>query len=259
MIKNFQMLSGFATQLSGVSNKVFEFTEGFNCLYGPNGSGKSTVLKTIKAYSAIKQGGWSKLSKEIELPASDPSHFPHSYTTFSPGNCSANVDWDGTPSFFNEGDVKVDGMSWFFDDSKLSEDGITTGDEQLEYMAEKPSSGQYRMKKLNKIFNMLENPPRLTGTTSEAKYIKTLTRNGKVSVLLDEPERALSLPKQMELFELLSEMSKDYQIIVATHCPFILFQDDVKIFDFEDGYSQTCLDIFKNCVKTYLQRKYSKE
>jgi energy-coupling factor transporter ATP-binding protein EcfA2 len=259
MIKSIKVLEGYATNLEGIKDKNFEFSEGFNCLFGPNGCGKSSILKIIKAYCAIEKGGWSCLSDPIKLPATLPSHFPAVYSIYSPGNCIAKVDWDGSPSFFNEGDVKIDGFSWFFTNEKMSEDGITNGDEHLENMATKPSSGQYRLQKLNKIFNILENPPKITAKTPEGQYISSLPRNGKITILLDEPERALSLPKQMELFDILSNLSEKYQIIVATHSPFILFQENVEIFDFEKNYSQLCINIFKNCVKSYLENKYKKQ
>jgi ABC-type lipoprotein export system ATPase subunit len=256
MINKIQFLQGFPLDLPQVGKRIFNFDENFNVLFGNNGTGKSVILKTIKAYCGIEKGGWTRLSDEIKLPATSPDHFPATYSVYTPNNCIANVDWDGKPTFYNEGDIKVDGLGWFFDNQQLSDDGITTGDEHLDTLATKPSSGQYRLKKLNKIFNILENPPKISGSSNEAKYIKSLPRNGKITVLFDEPERALSLPKQMELFELLRDISDKYQVIVATHSPFILFQEGVNIIDMEDEYSLKCIEIFKGCVKQYLERKY---
>jgi predicted ATP-dependent endonuclease of OLD family len=158
-------------------------------------------------------------------------------------------------SFYNDGDTKIDQWAWFTHNEILSEDGMTTEKEQFQYLMDKPSSGQYRMIKLNKLLNMAKNPPDLTQYVSahptqraESDYIRTLPRNGKPTLILDEPERALSLPKQLELFNLLNDLTKDYQIIIATHSPFVLFQNNMKIFDIEEGYSSKCLDIFQNCV-----------
>jgi predicted ATP-dependent endonuclease of OLD family len=166
------------------------------------------------------------------------------------------VGWDGTATFYNEGDVKIDQWAWFTHKEISSEDGMTTEEEHMNAMIEKPSSGQYRMKKLNKLFNMLKTPPDLTKYVSshpaqigESDYIRSLSRTGRVTLLLDEPERALSLPKQMELFALLKRMSKDYQIIVATHSPFVCLMDlDAKIYDIEAGYSAECKNIIENLV-----------
>ena len=255
MIASIQVIDGYARELEGVGNQVFEFNDKLNVLFGPNGCGKSSLLKIIKAYCGIRQGGWSQISQEHALAASRREHFPYAYSHFSPGNCKAHVKWDGTPSFYNEGDVKADNFAFFFNNERMSEDGITTGDDHMDAMALKPSSGQYRLQKLNKIMNILGKPPLLNGHTPEAQYIQTLPRNGKISILMDEPERALSLPKQLELFKMLEEMSDKYQIIIATHSPFVLFNLDSKIFDMETGYSEKCVGIFKDCVKDYLLKK----
>jgi len=255
MIDNIQVLKGYATDLECVKNYTFTFTDKMNVLFGPNGCGKSSLLKIMKAYCGIRQGGWSQISEELSFSASRADQFPHAYNIFSPGNCLANVGWDGTPSFFNEGDVKVDGLSWFFSNEKMSEDGISTGDDHMDTMALKPSSGQYRLQKINKILNVIESPPVLYGSTPEGNYIKTLPKNGKVTLLFDEPERALSLPKQMELFRLLEGLSDNYQIIIATHSPFVLFNLGAKIFDMEENYSTKCIEIFQTCVKDYLTGK----
>lgn len=219
-------------------------------------SGKSTIMKMIKSYCGIEKGGWSKISSELALGAQCQSHFPWVYRAYSPATSDCVVDWDGIASFYNDGDIKIDEWAWFSNNISLSEDGMTSESEQFQYLMDKPSSGQYRMIKINKLLNMAKNPPDLTMYISEnptqraeSDYIRTLPRNGKPTLILDEPERALSLPKQMELFKLLNELTSEYQIIIATHSPFVLFQQDMKIFNIEEGYSDKCLDIFKRCVE----------
>lgn len=256
MIKGVKLHNGFITELPAFKhNRVLEFSDNLNVLFGSNGCGKSSLLKILKAYSGIEKGGWSRISSELALGAQSQSHFPWVYRAYSPGGCDATMIWDGTPSFYNEGDVKIDQWAWFTHKEISSEDGMTSDQEHMQNLIDKPSSGQYRMKKLNKLFNMLKNPPDLTQYVSshpaqvaESNYIKTLPRNGKVTLILDEPERALSVPKQLELFKLLEKMSEEYQIIIATHSPFVLFDTKCKLFDLENGYAQECVDIFKTCV-----------
>jgi len=169
------------------------------------------------------------------------------------------VDWDGIASFYNDGDIKIDQWAWFSNKEILSEDGMTTESEQFQYLMDKPSSGQYRLIKLNKMLNMLKNPPDLAQCNSghyaqraEIDYIRSLPRNGKPTLILDEPERALSLPKQLELFKLLQQMTEKYQIIIATHSPFVLFEKDINIFDIEPGYAEECVKIIKERVESTL-------
>jgi len=262
MIKSIKILNGFSTELPNFhAGKEFKFGDGLNFLLGSNGCGKSSVLKMLKAYCGIPNGmgGWSRISSELALGAQQQSHFPWVYRAYSPGQSDCILEWDGTPTFFNEGDVKTDQWAWFTNKEISSEDGMTTESEHMDAMAEKPSSGQYRLRKLNKLFNMLKNPPNLIqyayshpAQVGEVNYIKSLPRNGKVTLLLDEPERALSLPKQLELFKLLEKMSKDFQIIVATHSPFVCLMDlECERYDIEEGYSESCVDIFKDLVKTH--------
>jgi predicted ATPase len=80
-------------------------------------------------------------------------------------------------------------------------------------------------------------------------YFRSLPRNQKVTLLLDEPERALSVPKQMEMFKLLERMSEEYQIIIATHSPFVLFNINANFINLEEGYDKKCINIFKECVE----------
>ena len=50
------------------------------------------------------------------------------------------------------------------------------------------------------------------------------------------------------LFNLLNSMTKDYQIIIATHSPFVLFQKDMDIIDIEAGYADTCINILRTSI-----------
>ena len=54
--------------------------------------------------------------------------------------------------------------------------------------------------------------------------------------LLDEPENSLSPRFQLELIQLISELSRFFkcQFIIATHSPFILSIPDAKIYDLDE-------------------------
>ena len=208
MIKGLQFKTGFATGLPHIGKRLFEFTDGFNVLFGPNGCGKSVCLNTIKSYCAIPSGGWSRVNDPFGLGTTSPNQFPYAYRAYTPGNCDAWVGWDGVPTFFNDGDIKVD-PSFFWDKERQSADGITSESEQMDALASKPSSGQYRIQRINKVMQVIKSPPDLskhpehimsTDTKAEIGYFATLPRNGKATLLFDEPERALALPKQKELF-----------------------------------------------------------
>ena len=266
MITHFKALGGYCRELPAVGDKLFDFNPGLNALFGPNGCGKSTILKCIKAYCGIKDAGWTKLSTGKLLPATAPNHFPYVYRVFTPPSnnkrdadenslfCDCLVTWDGTPTFYNDSEIKIDSLSALFRPEELNTDGLTTADDQIDILKTTPSSGELRLRKLNKLLSLIQNPPNLSivrgdkVTELEKAYISSLKRLGKTTLLLDEPEKALSLPKQLELFNILIEISKTYQVIIATHSPFILFLQGVNIIDMETGYSALCQDLFHKCV-----------
>lgn len=259
MISAIRIKNGFATQLPGFSpGCVFEFSPKLNVLFGQNGSGKSTILKIIKSYCGIpnEKGGWSRINHPLSLGATNKNHFPFVYREFSPGHCEADVGWDGTPTFFNEGDTKIDKWAWFTHTEIASEDGMTSEAEHMDNLVDNPSSGQYRIRKMNKLFNLMKQPPDIvkyipggnSQQVAEVDYFRSLPRTGRVTILLDEPERALSVPKQREMFKLLQDMAEDYQIIIATHSPFVLFGIDANFINLEQDYDKKCIEIFKECV-----------
>ena len=260
MIKSCQVTSGFLSHFPHVRGRKYEFNDKFNVIFGENGIGKSALMKTMAAHCGIEKGGWSSISEPAKLAVGTPNQFPKVYRQYAPGQCEAKLEWDGTPSFYNDSDsVSKSDMSWFHSSASASKDGLTTEAELMDIAATKPSSGQFRIHKINKIMQVIQQPPSIITVPPyindkgmaqwEANYIKTLPRNGKITLLLDEPEKALALPKQFELFEVLHKLSTHFQVIVVTHSPFILFFKDANIIDMRDGYSKICKDLIKKQVK----------
>jgi hypothetical protein len=244
MINSIQFKSGYPTDLEHVRDRTFKFKKGINILFGPNGCGKSTILHTLKAYCGIEKGGWTYYNDPMTL-ASDT--FPIAYWGLTPSRCMADVAWDGTPTFFNDGDIKVND-TFFYMNNGSSDDGITSEGEQMDALADKPSSGQYRISKVNKVFNMIRDIPVYDRgdkncNNNELNYWMSLPRKGPQTILLDEPERALSLILQKKLFEEIIPQFDDLQIIIATHSTFCLKMEDVNFIDFEPGYIEVCQDI----------------
>lgn len=256
MIECIKFRSGYPTRLPYVGDKLIEFKPGINILFGPNGCGKSTILNTLKTYCSIANGGWTHINNPDRYAS---KQFPLAYMGATPGQCVADVAWDGTPSFYNNGEVKLEKMDFFntFLTGGASEesDGITSEADKMELLAEKPSSGQYRIKQMNKVLNEVRkipdysqcpefNPRWPDWCVNEWKYWRSLPRTGPQTILLDEPERALSIPLQKKIYEeVLSDFS-DLQIILATHCGFALNMKNVNFIEFEEGYIDQCRKAF---------------
>lgn len=263
MINSFQFTSGFATGFPHIRDRKFTFTKDLNILFGNVGSCKSTMLKSMAGYCGIKTGGWSAISEPANLAYDKFDHFPLCYRNYSPGKCDASIDWDGTPTFYNDSEaMSKNDNTWFYNNASQSSDGITTEAEQLDILASKPSSGQYRIHKINKLMKVIQNAPNLSVVPNyildprmrelaklEVQYISSLPRDGKITLLLDEPEKALSIPKQIELFDVLTKLSVHFQLIVATHSPFILNYKKANIIDVTPGYVAECKRLIKSISK----------
>jgi energy-coupling factor transporter ATP-binding protein EcfA2 len=260
MIKSVQVKSGFMLQSSHILNRKFEFTDGLNVLFGENGVYKSSLLKTMAAYCGIEKAAWSQISNPANLAASVIEHFPTVYRKYAPGQTDAIVEWDGTPTFYNDSDsISKTDTTWFFSSNSQSSDGLTSESEQMDILASKPSSGQFRIHKINKIMQVIQQPPNLgivppnindkKMAMLEVDYIKSLPRTGKMTLLLDEPEKALFLPRQDDLFNVLVQLSKHFQVIIVTHSPFILPFKEANIIDMIPGASKTCKDLIRKRFK----------
>lgn len=267
MIKSLQFLNGFPTTFPHIGTKTYNFTPGLNIIFGQIGSAKSVMAKTLASYCGIEKGAWSRISEPAKLATKAQNQFPWVYRQYTPNHVDAKVEWDGTPSFYYDSELMSKGdMTWFFQNASQSADGITTEAEQMDILAAKPSSGQYRVHKLNKIMQLIQHPPDLSVippdiitdkqyAQMEINYIASLPRDGKMTLILDEPERNLNLVKQLELFDVFDKLAAHFQVIAITHSPFILFRKNVNIIDLEEGYADLCKKLVTESIKGGKKKK----
>lgn len=264
MITHFLARSGYAADLPCLKGRRFEFGPGLNVLYGPNGSGKSTILNVIAGHCGVKNGGWSRFP-EPRWSGKTGDRFPASLVEqYVPGKCEADVGWDGTPTFL--GHTKGDSDSMALQpgyDAEDSEDGMTSFEDQISIRFSHPSNGQLRMGKLHlwaeKIkqggtkFDGIPKDRRVNSVWEEhwrawVEYCVSLGQKGPRTILLDEPERSLSMEFQALVWQnlIFSAAKAGLQVIVATHSlvPVLLKgKRDMVWHDLEEGHGARTLEV----------------
>jgi predicted ATPase len=194
MITSARFTKGYPLKLANVGDRLFEFKPGLNVVFGANGCGKSTLLKL--------------LAKTTGCPESHGLN-----TTKKTGEAAMFGGW-GRADF--EGTVEHDKGAVYWEDTTKLDVPITAfgltdmdmGDEVARCTA-RTSAGELRM--WNHDFM--------------AHAIKRVVIDSKqpLTVLLDEPERALSIPKQADQWLTNAQIAKKVgQIIIASHSPFAL-------------------------------------
>ena len=268
MLYSLKVTGGFASKLPAFAKGMtFEFSPGLNILFGPNGCGKTTALKILAAYSGIEgRGGWSKYARpSIKM---DKDDYTKVCAKCAPGDCTAEVDWDGYASFLNMAEVS-DSVPQFLGENA---DGISDASEEIMSIMSRPSGGQLRVHKLGMVCKATQNPPDLLKLPNEHKSYNDIWKKmmegfvafvqacrdrhkdakGRITILWDEPDRSLSIPTQALLWGFtksnvgLPIVAQRCQVIVATHSPFALFVNDCFVHGMEGGYVEKCREVLKN-------------
>jgi len=234
-----------------------DFKPGLNILWGPNGSGKSTVLTLIARMLHCEQGGVSCVtSRSIE-------------NAFTVAGTSRNGDRTET---LPVGVVPVhDGQpAMHFDPSHAV--GLECGGAAIDWDFSnmgiantmfQGSSGQTVMMRINTILGAIIRPTEFPKTIEwkhplvepterptdkwrmkaweVAQFLKGTIERGQPTVLLDEPDRSLSLKTQAGLWQNLAKRyAGNIQIIAASHSPLALKLPGANYIEIEPGYLAEC-------------------
>lgn len=252
MIESARATEGFAAALPALSGRTFAFGPGLNLLFGPNGIGKSTLLRLAGAYAGCAQSGWSTAAG-----GDDTIPYPARFRRLAPKGCAAEVAWDGAPALM----ARLDALPAHGFSDREEEFA-----EQIDALVNAPSSGEAVLGRISALARALRAPPDLSlvertwdvdghrylpSSVNDqwaqkvgdfVAYVSTLPRRGPMTVLLDEPDRSLSIPNQQALWaRSLPGLARHCQVIVATHSPFALAAPGpVTVVEFEPGYVESC-------------------
>jgi energy-coupling factor transporter ATP-binding protein EcfA2 len=270
--------------------KQIEFNPGLTLVFGPNGSGKSTILVAIAKALCAWQGGVSKLTEasigdyrersikekgllDGVLPNHDGRGVLFIDPTKAPGVHSSYIDdefgfeqiRDMLASRASAGQVtlgRVQGLFESIEDPSLVPFPDTSF--ALRSMNDLWMDWAKRIEQILRGSGPL--PPSFLQPEPKGKKPKRIrpVQSSKKpeppkrgpdpripTIILDEPDRSLSIPWAANLWaNLASKVDKDkIQIIAATHCPFAIDLPGVTYLETEPGYLDKCRIVYRQVGK----------
>ena len=237
--------------------KEIAFKPGLNILWGGNGVGKSTILSAIARMLHCEQGGRTTVTKDsldavFTVPGAGITSrigersetMAYGLVPVHDGQCVLHVDPGHAVGLLMGGAA----FDWDF------------GDQGVANTMFRGSSGQTTSQRLNAALNAIIRGPgawpkmewrvdrkaawTLKRTEQVAEYLEgTLPAGLQPTVLLDEPDRSLSLKLQAGLWTNLATKFTNVQIIAASHSPFALRLPGVNYIEMTPGYLAECEDV----------------
>ena len=226
------------------------FKPGVNIIVGENGCGKTTLMNLIKKYLLVD------------------------YTDCSIGKYRSNIN-----ALYNnpiEQQSLYDGVDVFADYYKntfrLSHAGEKEREQAVEtfedfgnmFAQKKSSAGEGVLIAINSLFQyMFSNKAPLTFNYEQFKerdplYYKYITEHKKIgidefTILMDEPDRNLSIENISQIKGILSFHKPQTQIIAVVHNPLLIYNlsenKDIHIIEMTEGYVHKIKSIIRTLVK----------
>lgn len=264
MITNARKFTGYAAGLPVVQAlERTQLAHGLHVLWGPNGSGKTTALQIIAAHTLCANGGWSRLRDPLEFaPYAKRQTCMSSVARMAPGECGVTLQWDRMPVFFANS-LDTSDFQTLDSGAEHSQDGMTDFFTAAKLKFERPSSGQLRALKLEQTLQQLRSAPDFKNVRlrpglndtwkavyrDQIKFMESRPDNGRVTVLLDEPDRHLDLVAAERLWSVvIPHIAKHAQVLVATHHPFALAREEAKWICAEAGEQSKALSLYRRVL-----------
>lgn len=234
------------------------FSNGLNFLCGPNGCGKSTLLNLFATHFQCKQGGVPTLT-ESSIRELTPNWSIHNKKKMKQPFDYYEIEHDGGLVCYFSPDSKVGlvGGSAFDDDFFM--EGVLNCTSRLS-SGRNTQSGLMRILTLirdNKVKKEYKFSRKKCNDVWRKKYddaeklseATVPTDKPVLTLLLDEPERALDARALLVLHSVLAGLSSSIQVICATHNPIFMGLKDANFIDFEKDYSKTVREMLFEAMK----------
>jgi len=218
-----------------------------NLIFGPNGSGKTTLLETIAKFTFCYEVGVPYISTTAVRDL-DKFFTAKYYTSLRK--------YEATEKGLKI--IKDKGLCYFMKSGKVIGLAGRTTKYPLEGFLEKAkkswvlhrcSDGQIQSREMDRLFETLMEHQGQVLTkfyefdeadkrTFKQAQEMTGTGEGLGTILLDEPDRNLDFIQSEILWNKLEELSKTYQIIVASHYVPALFRPNINLIPLRDTVYQ---------------------
>jgi predicted ATPase len=220
--------------------KTIEFKQGKNILVGENGCGKTTVLNIIAFHTFCMKSEHSKITHETLDKWFD-------FETFKDGiNVFANYDIPTYKTLFEEekGESEILGSFKNFANTYFNRK-LSSGENTLRTLKSLFKimfSGEYT--KIDKSFieqganDIWENRFKLINEYFKRNHITE--ENPIFTILLDEPDRNLSIKNMLDLYTIFSNVKDNEQMIAAIHNPVLIYKlsklEHINFIELTKGY-----------------------
>lgn len=230
------------------NGKEYIFKEGVNIIVGENGSGKTTLLNLIRKYLLVDDIECSKGSYNSRINAL--------YQNFSNEKF-----YDGVSVY---ADYKRNTFRLCHAGERNEQDSLANFDNFTELVTQKHSStGEGVIVALNSLFkyifgsrvNLMFDYTQFEKSREKYyRYIQEHTIEGdEWTILMDEPDRNLSLENIQNIKDILSFHKQNTQVIAVIHNPLLIYSlsknKDVNFIEMNKGYIKKVKTEVENLLK----------
>lgn len=268
-------------QLKGI--KKIEFSKGLNVIFGRNNSGRSSLLSLLaklfhaeeRRFSTITRDSMGEIfhlaghSKQSRLSSVKISHDGKGVVYYTPHKKPVEV-----PIKINNGIIQSAVQALIpAPASALGSPGVpikmmtksiltkgTSGRaaiKEIEELIDKASKCKPPSCRL-KVDNLDDLDKRRLAIMNE--WLKPNIKSGPPTLLLDEPDKNLDIPRQRYMWKMLSKAAIENQIIVSSNSLFCLDLPDTNYIELSDGYIDECRSItnmfFHKAIKSEDDKMY---